>query len=566
MRRHCALVVAALFALCVAGTLDFAGSDAGLFGAARAADRPVYGGDWAENAKWGLLREVEVDKACTQMEIDDLDINKKGAYFMVFIPNNTTSKDARYWGLINGDTDLVNYCTSYLEITGGMKKAGYSADKPYLGRADANTSSLQTFTLLRDGTDHARWKTWATSGTPDALVESSRGSYHREEVDNVTHLSIRSDVKNALGKGSKLLIYGKYKSTKPEPAMKEFTLTEDRTEFTIKGLNGSKDGAYCMFMAPNNKTDREVRYSVYANRDREDENYVSVWHGVDNNHGPKEGGAVFAEGVTIGPLCARAEPKSSLTQHTWIALDARNHMRFWCETATGKWSNARAYGGYHKKELENIDTLTLRADVKDGLAAGSRVVLYGAGARPEPADADSVKSRTLEYRWFKEITLQDDTTDLEIEGFDLKASGFLNMDLIPDNLTKGRKGHYWSYVNGDMDNMHYCDAHFDVQKGILCAIGGHLHPYYGWAYPQTSSHQPALFMQDARGHVRSRGYGTCHVQGDMQAGKQSICGRAFHHTRPVDTMRNLVVTADVKNGLGEGTRILLYGGHPVPEE
>jgi len=70
-------------------------------------------------------------------------------------------------------------------------------------------------------------------------------------------------------------------------------------------------------------------------------------------------------------------------------------------------------------------------------------------------------------------------------------------------------------------------------------------------------------MLDAQGHVRSRGYGTCHVQGNIQTGKQSICGRAFHHTKHVDNMSSLKVIADVKNGIGKGTRIFIYGGSPV---
>ena len=114
-----------------------------------------------------------------------------------------------------------------------------------------------------------------------------------------------------------------------------------------------------------------------------------------------------------------------------------------------------------------------------------------------------------------------------------------------------------------MNDLNYCDAHFDVQESVLCAIGRHIQPYYGWAYPETSSHQPALFMLDAQGHVRSRGYGTCHVQGNIQTGKQSICGRAFHHTKHVDNMSSLKVIADVKNGIGKGTRIFIYGGSPV---
>ena len=75
-----------------------------------------------------------------------------------------------------------------------------------------------------------------------------------------------------------------------------------------------------------------------------------------------------------------------------------------------------------------------------------------------------------------------------------------------------------------------------------------------------------LFMLDAQGHVRSRGYGTCHVQGNIQTGKQSICGRAFHHTKHVDNMSSLKVIADVKNGIGKGTRIFIYGGSPVSDK
>jgi len=534
---------------------------------AQALNRLSYDDSWDEDMKWGLIREIEVDKDRTYMDVNNLDLLKDGVYFMVFIPNNITSEEVRYWGLINRDQYLVNYCTSYLEILGGIRQPGYCADEPCLGLAAGHSSGLIIFTLLLDGTNHARWKTWETSGTQDALMESSRGTYYRKKVLNVTEFSICSNVKNAIGAGSKLLIYGKYKAEKPQPSMKEFTLTEDCTELIIGGLDAKRDRAYCMFFIPNNTTNGEVQYNMYVNDDSDDMNYISVWHGVKNTHGPEEGGASFVNGVTRGPMIARAEANSSLTQHTWIVQDAQGHVRYWCEEASGKWSNIHACGGYHNEEVNTLKKLTLRANVQNGLAAGSRIILFSGGTNPYIINSGAIDNRILEYRWYKDIKLDRDVTELDIQNLDLKAAGFLNMDLIPNNWTiaqdLGGPGHYWSYVNGDMNDLHYCDVHYDIQMGVLCAIGGHLQPYYGWTYPQTSSHQPALFIRDAQGHVRSRGYGTCHVQGDVQTGKQSICGRAFHHTRYVENMTNLIITADVKNGIGTGTRIIIYGGAPI---
>ncbi len=533
-------------------------------------DKLTYGQIWDKDMKWGLILEIKVKKDRNRIDVPNLDILKDGAYFMVFIPNNPTSEKARYWALINDDSDLANYCTSYLEKHGGERKVGYYANKPYLGLAAPHSSGLTTFTLLLDAAGHARWKTWATSGTMDKLVESSRGSFHRKMVENVTEMSICSDVNNALGAGSKLLIYGKYQSKKPQPSIKEFTLTEDCTEMSIGGLDSERDGAYCLYFMPNNTMNSEVQYNLYVNDDRDDFNYVSVWHGVKNTHGPEEGEALFEEGLERSPRIARAEGNSSLTQHTWITRDSQGHVRYWSEEASGRYSNIYAYGGYHNKEVENLNKLTIRSNVKNGLAAGSRLMLYSGGTHPYVIDPSSVKSRILEYRWYREIKVVRDVTEVNIQNLDLKVAGFLNIDIIPNNRTTaqdlGGPGHYWAYVNGDMNDLHYCDVHYDVQMGVLCAIGGHVQPYYGWAYPQTSSHQPALFIQDAQGHIRSRGYGTCHVAGGMQTGKQSICGRAFHQTQAVSNMTSLKIRADVSKGIGDGTRILIYGGSPISDK
>ncbi len=549
---------------------------------AQSSDKLTYDMKWDENMKWGLIRMIEVDEDKSRLDVDGLDIINDGIYFMIFIPVNPTSRSTQYLAWINDDLDPGHYCTSYLEIESGRRRlAGYHDEShpagrgdagsasSYLGRADAGSSSLTTFTLLLDATNHARWKTWATSGTSDNVIVSSRGTHDRKTVKNVNKFSIMSDINNAIGAGSKLLIYGKYMSVKPQPSIKEFTINEDCTEFTIGGLDAKRDGAYCMYFMPNNKTDSETKYNLYVNDDDFHNNYISVWYGVHNTRGTEEGGADFADGAEDGPVIARADAESSLTNHTWIALDARGYVRYWCEEASGKYSKVRAYGGYYKEKADNINKLTVRSDVKDGLAAGSRIMIYGGNAGAYVAKTGNAKSRTLEYRWYKDIKVEEDLSELDIKNLDLRAAGFLNMDLIPNNRTlpenAGGPGHYWSYVNGDMNDLNYCDAHFDVQEGILCAIGGHLEPYYGWAYPQTSSHQPALFMMDALGHVRSRGYGTCHVQGNMQIGKQSICGRAFHYTRPVDTMTSLKVVTDAKEGIGKGTRILVFGGFPVSE-
>jgi hypothetical protein len=549
---------------------------------AQSTGKLTYNNKWDEDMKWGLIREIEVEKDQSRLDVDGLDIIKDGLYFMVFIPINPTSKSTRYLAWVNDDLDPGHYCTSYLEIESGKRRqAGYYDEEPpagrgdagsassYLGRADAGCSSLTTFTLLLDGTHHARWKTWATSGTPDNVIVSSRGSHHRKTVKNVTKFSILSDINNAIGAGSKLLIYGKLMSAESLPTIKEFTVTEDCTEFTIEGLDAERDGAYCLYFMPDNTTDNEVKYNLYVNDDRTDNNYSSVWYGVHNTRGPEEGGADFADGAEQSPMIARADGNSSLTNHTWVGLDVNGHMRYWCEEASGKYSKVRAYGGFYKKKIDNLNKLTIRSDVENGLAAGSRIMIYSGNIDPYPEDRSSSKTRILEYRWYKDIKVEGDLSELDIKNLDLAAAGFLNMDLIPNNRTlpedPGGPGHYWSYVNGDMNNLNYCDAHFDVQEGVLCAIGGHLEPYYGWAYPQTSSHQPALFMRDARGHVRSRGYGTCHVQGNMQIGKQSICGRAFHHTKYIDTMTSLRVITDAEGGIGKGTRILIFGGFPVSD-
>jgi len=514
---------------------------------AQSAGKLIYNNSWDEDMKWGLIREIEVEKDQSRLDVDGLDILKDGLYFMVFIPINPASKSTRYLAWINDDMDPGHYCTSYLEIESGRRRqAGYYDEEPpagrgdagsassYLGRADAGCSSLTTFTLLLDGTHHARWKTWATSGTPDNVIVSSRGSHHRKTVKNVTKFSILSDISNAIGAGSKLLIYGKYKSGKPRPSIKEFTLTKNCTEFTIGGLDAERDGAYCLYFMPDNTTVNEVKYNLYVNDDRTDNNYSSVWYGVHNTRGPEEGGADFADGAEQSPVIARADGKSSLTNHTWIGLDQPGHIRYWCEEASGKFSKVRAYGGFYKKKVDNLNKLTIRSDVENGLAAGSRIMIYSGNTDPYSLIPGSSKTRTLEYRWYKDIKIEEDLSELDIQ-------------------------------NLDLTDLNYCDAHFDVQEGLLCAIGGHLEPYYGWAYPQTSSHQPALFMRDARGHVRSRGYGTCHVQGNMQIGKQSICGRAFHHTKYVDTMTSLKVITDAEGGIGKGTRILIFGGFPVSD-
>ena len=45
------------------------------------------------------------------------------------------------------------------------------------------------------------------------------------------------------------------------------------------------------------------------------------------------------------------------------------------------------------------------------------------------------------------------------------STGFLHMDLIPNTRIfpkdPGGPGHYWAYINSDMNDLNNCDAHFD---------------------------------------------------------------------------------------------------------
>ena len=56
----------------------------------------TYGNNWKQDMKWGLIRQIEVDKDQDRIDVDNLDVLKDGAYFMVFIPNNPTAEEVQW--------------------------------------------------------------------------------------------------------------------------------------------------------------------------------------------------------------------------------------------------------------------------------------------------------------------------------------------------------------------------------------------------------------------------------------------------------------------------------------
>jgi len=152
------------------------------------------------------VAEIDVTADTTQITITGLDILADKFYWLILSMKNPTATAAEIAIYINGDTTATNYYVQKLGADGATISADRKNDnEPWYCAAGQNCLGWALLTLTPDGyaTIYSAFN-WTELA---AVTLSNRYTQHKVAQTNITRLDFICDVTNAIGAGSKLLIF-----------------------------------------------------------------------------------------------------------------------------------------------------------------------------------------------------------------------------------------------------------------------------------------------------------------------------------------------------------------------
>jgi len=157
----------------------------------------------------GLNKVAEIDVAAdtTSMTITGLDINTDKFYLLLFKTKNPTASGSGYCLFVEGDLVTTNYYNQNV-YGDGASVGGTRENIPRIIYLPAGERGSCTVWLFRDPDGYPRYFSTIARATGATMILVIRDGSKTATVTNITRIDVQSEVTNAIGAGSKLIIYG----------------------------------------------------------------------------------------------------------------------------------------------------------------------------------------------------------------------------------------------------------------------------------------------------------------------------------------------------------------------
>jgi len=157
----------------------------------------------------GLKKVVEIDVTAdtTIITITGLDINTDKFYLLLFTVKNPTASNAGYDLLVEGDLTTANYYNQEIYGTGTSIYVGRK-NWMDIGWATPGERCFSSTFIVRDPDGYPRFYSYQTRKTGTEVENMLRAGTYIYTVTNITQIDVRASITNAIGAGSKLIIYG----------------------------------------------------------------------------------------------------------------------------------------------------------------------------------------------------------------------------------------------------------------------------------------------------------------------------------------------------------------------
>jgi len=149
--------------------------------------------------------EYVAETDISEIDIKGLDLERDKVYIIIFNIKNPTGTSSAYRLFCNGDFTLTNYWFQWGEISGGVLSSSRQNTNQF-AYVDAGQNAHAETTIGRSPDGYPQWFTRSCRGIGGAImIHLVAGCWM--STANVTRLTIRSEVTNAIGAGSRLVIY-----------------------------------------------------------------------------------------------------------------------------------------------------------------------------------------------------------------------------------------------------------------------------------------------------------------------------------------------------------------------
>jgi len=154
---------------------------------------------------WQKIAEIEVTADTTAITFTGLDLDADKAYFLLFKVKNPSTSELAYYLFFNDDTTTSNY---YNQLIHGDDSniSGARENRPVIVGITGGSVGLSKVTIMRSPDGRPRYMAENTRESPSSIRVSLRYGAWTTDA-NVTKIEIQSQDANAIGAGSKVILF-----------------------------------------------------------------------------------------------------------------------------------------------------------------------------------------------------------------------------------------------------------------------------------------------------------------------------------------------------------------------
>jgi len=152
------------------------------------------------------VAEVEVSSDCDYVDFTGLDGNSAWFYVLFATIKNPTASGSAYHLYVNGDTTDTNYYCQY--ITGnGTNVTPARVNEPIIGYVPAGNRVYDIVNISKDPDGYFRYYVNTNRYSSSSIQVQIQAGVKTATIDNITSLRVQANVSNAIGAGSKFILF-----------------------------------------------------------------------------------------------------------------------------------------------------------------------------------------------------------------------------------------------------------------------------------------------------------------------------------------------------------------------
>ena len=152
------------------------------------------------------VAEVEVSSDCDYVEFTGLDGNSAWFYILFFTIKNSSGSDTGYRTYVNGDTENTNYYVQNI-IGNGSSISSARGNSAEIGYVAAGERLSIEATITKDPDGYFRVYSKQNRYIGSNVQVDIRAVCKTATITNITSLRVQSSVADAIGAGSKFILF-----------------------------------------------------------------------------------------------------------------------------------------------------------------------------------------------------------------------------------------------------------------------------------------------------------------------------------------------------------------------